>query len=71
MFLKAICDSEECLVNTDYIMEVYDLDKLEIRAYTIDSDYAYYIKQEDWELFTSIEPEEKEIVWTYEPIIGG
>ena len=69
MFLKAVCDGEDCLVNTDYIMEVYDLNEPEVRAYTIDSDYAYYIKQEDWKLFTLTGPDDSEVIWTYEPII--
>ena len=27
MFLKAICDDEPCMVNTDFIIEVYDLEE--------------------------------------------
>ena len=51
MFLKAMCDNESCLVNTDYVMEVYDLDHKEVRAYTIDSQYPYYILKSEWERF--------------------
>lgn len=51
MFLKATCDNEPCLVNTDYVMEVYDLDNKEVRAYTIDNKYPYYIPRSEWEKF--------------------
>ena len=51
MFLKAMCDNEPCLVNTDYVMEVYDLDYKEVRAYTIDNQYPYYIPKSEWERF--------------------
>ena len=51
MFLKAICDNEPCLVNTDYVMEVYDLDHEDVRAYTIDNQYPYYIPRSEWERF--------------------
>lgn len=51
MFIKAICDGNDCLVNTDYIIEVYDLDKPRVRAYTMDMNYPYMILRSDWEEF--------------------
>lgn len=51
MFLKAICDDEPCMVNTDFIIEVYDLDELRVRAYTMDMNYPYMILRSDWEDF--------------------
>lgn len=51
MFLPAICDKEECLVNVDFIVEVYDLNKPKVKAYTMDSEYPFYIDNEvfnDW-----------------------
>lgn len=51
MFLKAVCDCEPCLVNTDYIMEVYDLNKEKVKAYTIEDKYPYYIKRDEWNRF--------------------
>lgn len=49
MFIKAICDGNECLLNTDYIIEVYDLDQPRVRAYTMDMNYPYMILSSDWE----------------------
>ena len=51
MFLPAICDSEKCLVNTDFIVEIYDLDKSEVRAYAMDSDYPYFISKQYFDAF--------------------
>ena len=51
MFLKAICDDEPCMVNTDFIIEVYDLGEIRVRAYTMDINYPYMILRSDWEDF--------------------
>ena len=59
-FLMAICDKEQCLVNTDFIIEVYDLYEDTVRAYTMDSDYPYYIEAKEWEHFLEAERRDDE-----------
>lgn len=49
MFLPATCDKEPCLVNMDFIVEIYDMDKPYVKAYTMDSDFPYYISKEDFD----------------------
>ena len=51
MFIKAVCDEHECLVNTDYIIEVYDLNKSQVRAYTMEMNYPYFIDSDVWNKF--------------------
>ena len=51
MFIEAVCDGNKCLVNTDYIIEVYDLDKGKVRAFTMDINYPYYIEKNVWEKY--------------------
>lgn len=51
MFIKAICDDRECVVNTDYIIEVYNLDKPKVEAYTMEMNYPYFIEKTEWEDF--------------------
>lgn len=49
MILKAKYDNHDCYINSDYIMDVFDLDKPEVKAYCIDFDRgAYLIKQDEF-----------------------
>ena len=65
MFLPATCDRQSCLVNMDFIVEIYDIDKPYVKAYTMDSDFPYYIAKEDFDTFFTtyyieLEAEEEE-----------
>ena len=65
MFLPATCDKEPCLVNMDFIVEIYDMDKPYVKAYTMESDFPYYIAKEDFDTFFTtyyieLEAEEEE-----------
>jgi len=46
MWVPATCDDKQCIVNTDYLVEVYDLDCDEVVAYAIDSEFPYLIPQD-------------------------
>ena len=46
MFIKAIYDGSECLINADYIVDIFNTDKLMADAYVLDIDReAYKITQ--------------------------
>lgn len=49
MFVPAVCDKEKCLVNVDFIVEIYDMDKSRVKAYTMDSEFPFYIDKEDFD----------------------
>lgn len=50
MFVPATCDNEKCLVNVDFIVEIYDIDKPRVKAYTMDSgEFPFYIDKEDFD----------------------
>lgn len=42
MLLKATYDGHDCYINSDYIVDVFDIDKPEVKVYTIDLERGTY-----------------------------
>lgn len=42
MLIKAEYNGEECLLNTDYIVDIFNADKFIVEAYTLDIDRDCY-----------------------------
>ena len=48
MFIVATYEGEECLLNTAYIVDIFDTDKFVVKVYTLDYDRgAYKVTQEE------------------------
>ena len=48
MFIKATYNNEECLLNTDYIVDIFNADKWVADVYVLDIDRgAYKVKQSE------------------------
>ena len=48
MFIEATYDGEKCLLNTDYIVDIFDADSFSPKVFVLDVDrLPYRIKQED------------------------
>lgn len=48
MFIKAMYNSEECLLNTDYIVDIFNADKWVADVYVLDIDRdVYKVKQSE------------------------
>lgn len=43
MLIKAKCNGEKVLLNTDYIVDIWETDKLVCKAYVCDCDRTEYI----------------------------
>lgn len=63
MIIPALYENQKVFLNTDYIVDIWDIDKPFVSAYVLDSErQGYRIEQKDFQKWIEVENNPQEII---------
>ena len=63
MIIPAFYENQKVFLNTDYIVDIWDIDKPFVSAYVLDSErQGYRIEQKDFQKWIEVENNPQEII---------
>lgn len=63
MIIPALYENQKVFLNTDYIVDIWDIDKPFVSAYVLDSErQGYRIEQKDFQKWIELENNPQEII---------